>query len=188
MKKCYPLLASLLLLFLGPFSAFAQQELPASTQALLVQHQLEWTAPAAAYRLERASNHQFNSSIFGLHLRKLRTDVFYDFIPTANDSTFVPNVKMAAIAVHLASNDEDAFMAAHAIEPAVIDSVYHADWAQTFFFPPKDAFNLYDNCQMTAIYRDGVGMAIIYLLFDEAPYELEEYAKSLRFQVQGKEQ
>ncbi|MEM1214303.1 MAG: hypothetical protein AAGJ82_01365 [Bacteroidota bacterium] len=167
---------------LTPPQLCAQEaDLPDELKAFLANNELVWHAPSVDFRLHRKRLQAQQATDFRLSIRKQNVDVLYYFYPTATDTFFVPHVHTATTIVQLASNEEDSYIAAHGVDPAVVDTVYHADWAQTFFFSPKNALSEYKDGQMTAVYRDGVGMAFVFLLFDDAPLYLEELAQTLRF-------
>ncbi len=125
----------------------------------------------------------FQEYDFAVNLRKEKLEIRYFFvsIDPESDQAIVPHLSVPRMAMHLASNEEDSYLAAHEIAPALLDTIYHADWGQTFFFKPKPVFSTFENCQMIAFYREGVGLCYTFLLFDDAPVTLPERAKMMRF-------
>ncbi|MEO0877340.1 MAG: hypothetical protein AAFY48_22305, partial [Bacteroidota bacterium] len=91
--------------------------------------------------------------------------------------------RAARMAMHLAGNDEDSYIAAHEIETEELETIYQADWGQLFYFPPKGIFSEAKNCQMLALYREDVALCFVFLLFEEAPPSLPELSQLLRFQA-----
>jgi hypothetical protein len=173
----------LAMLLVSPL-AWSQEVLPLAHQLRLANYQLEWVMPADAhYRFQRYPIQAYQDYDFSLEVRKKKLQIRYLLQPAdqEEDRNPIPHLRAGAMAMHLASNEDDSYVAAHQLDSALVDSVYQADWAQTFFFQPKDAFSLAPHCQMTVIYREGVALAYIFLLFEEAPADLASYAESLHF-------
>lgn len=172
------------LLLLLTISVHAQHALPLEHQLRLAHYELSWEMPEEiAYKFIRYPSKTYQNFDFSLQTRKPQLQVRYLLVPAEQDEdkNLIPHLRAGAMAMHLASNEEDSYVAAHQLDPALVDSVYQADWAQTFFFKPKDAFSLAEHCQMTAIYREGVALAYVFLLFEEVPKNIATYTESLRF-------
>lgn len=174
------------LLFVLTFSiaiTYSQDGLPLDQQLLLAHYDMEWTAPESPYRVNKRPSNAFQEYDFGLYLRKEKIEIRYLFVPFEedNEQEFIPHLRAPRMAMHIASNDEDSHIAAHEIDPLVLDSVYQADWGQIFYFPPKKGFSEAKDCQMLALYREGVAMCFIFLLFEEVPANLPDLAELLRF-------
>lgn len=176
-------LSLFLVLFISTTLTYGQEGLPLDQQLLLTRYDMEWAAPASPYRVNKRPYNAFQEYDFGLYLRKEKMEIRYLFVPYEQESKreIIPHLRAPRMAMHLASNDEDSHIAAHEIDPAVLDSVYQADWGQVFYFPPKDGFSAAKDCQMLALYREDVGMCFIFLLFEEAPASLPDLAQLLRF-------
>lgn len=178
-KKLY----FLFVLTLSTIFVYGQEGLPLEQQLLLARYDMEWTAPESPYRVNKRPYNAFQEFDFGLYLRKEKVEIRYLFIPFEDDSKreLIPHLRAPRMAMHLASNDEDSHIAAHEVDPAVLDSVYQADWGQVFYFPPKKGFSEAKDCQMMALYREEIGMCFVFLLFEEAPPSLPDLAELLRF-------
>ena len=173
------------LLFLLAFitDTYGQAGLPLDQQLLLERFELSWDAPAVPYRATKRPQNSFQSYDIGIVFRKADLEIRYLLIPdaTGSDQELIPHLRAPRMAMHLASNDEDSYIAAHDLEPGEVDSLYDADWGQKFFFSPKDIFSDAKDCEMIALYREGVGMCYIFLLFEEPSANLPELTQLLRF-------
>ena len=163
--------------------SYAQDGLGLDNQLLLERHDLEWSAPTEPYRVIKNPSNSFQEYDFGLYLRKQKVEVRYLIVSAQTDSDreLIPHLRAGRMAMHIAGNEEDSYIAAHEMELEVVDTVYQADWGQTFFLPPKQIFSGAKNCQMLALYREGVAHCFVFLLFEEAPASLPELAQLLRF-------
>lgn len=161
----------------------AQDGLGLDNQLLLERNELEWLAPAEPYRVIKNPSNSFQDYDFGIYLRKQKVEVRYLIIPAEADSDreLIPHLRAGRMAMHIAGNDEDSYISAHEMEFDLVDSVYQADWGQVFFFPPKGIFSDAKDCQMLALYREGVALCFVFLLFEEAPPTLPKLAQLLRF-------
>lgn len=184
-QRLFPLTYLPFLILLNSLCLAAQSSLPLDDHLRLAQHQLEWHEPtdAANYRVRRGTGVNFLAYDFSVNFRADKLEVRYLFIPDddAGDAPFIPHLRVPRMAMHLARNDDDSYLAAHAVDVAVLDSVYRADWGQSFVFSPKPLFSAAATCQMTAVYREGVGLLYTFLLFDEPPATLPERARLVRF-------
>ena len=163
----------------------AQDGLGLDHQLLLERNALEWTAPEGPYRVIKNPTNRFQEYDFGIYLRKQKVEVRYHVVPAnpESDRELIPHLRAARMAMHLAGNDEDSYIAAHEMEPEELETIYQADWGQLFYFPPKRIFSEAKNCQMLALYREDVALCFVFLLFEEAPPSLPELSQLLRFQA-----
>jgi hypothetical protein len=163
--------------------ATGQAQLPLEVQLRLAQKELEWIPQDEPFKIQKNPNPAFQEYDFGINLRKEKLEIRYLFVPIdpESDQALIPHLSVPNMAMHLASNDDDSYLAAHEIAPALLDTIYHADWGQTFFFKPKPIFSTFENCQMIAFYREGLGLCYVFLLFDDPPLTLPERAKMMRF-------
>jgi len=163
----------------------AQEGLPLAQRLRLAQYELEWWPPtAAAYRFVKPAVNSFQPVDFAVQIRKEDLQIRYLLVPVVDvddERSDIPQIQAATLAMHLADNEEDSYISTHQLDPGLLDSVYHADWGETYFFHPKPGFSTAKNCQLLAIFREGVAMAYIMLLFDEAPLTLPEHTRTLRF-------
>lgn len=165
------------------FNLTGQEKLPLEYQLQLAQQGLEWISPEVPFRVQKYLETNYQTYDFALRLPKEKLEVRYLFVPVdeESDEALIPHLRAPRMAMHLASNEEDSYLAAHEVDPLLLDSVYQADWGETFFFRPKQGFSTAENCQMLAIYREGIGLCYVFLLFDDPPVTLPERAKMLRF-------
>jgi hypothetical protein len=162
----------------------AQEILPLDQRLRLAQYELEWWPPTAAYRLLKPPVNNFYPCDFYVQIRKEGLQIRYLMVPVMDvddERSDIPQIQAATLAMHLADNEEDSYISSHQLDPGLLDSVYQADWGEQFFFHPKPGFSSAKNCQMLALFREGVAMGYIFLLFDEAPLTLPEQAQTLRF-------
>lgn len=179
-----PYLTSFILFFLFTPFARGQEQLSLDLQLRLAQKELEWVPQDEPYKIQKNLSSAFQEYDFGINLRKDKLEIRYLFvsIDPESDQALIPHLSVPRMAMHLASNDDDSYLAAHEIAPALLDTIYHADWGQTFFFKPKPIFSTFENCEMIAIYREELGICYTFLLFDTPPLALPERAKMMRFQ------
>ena len=165
--------------------SYAQNGLGLDHQLLLDRSELQWSAPEGPYRVIKNPSNNFQEYDFGIYLRKQKVEVRYLIVPATPDSEreLIPHVRAARMAMHVAGNDEDSYIAAHEIEVELLNAVYQADWGQLFYFPPKRIFSDAKNCQMLALYREGVALCFVFLLFEEATPNLPALSRLLRFQT-----
>lgn len=169
-------------LFLIVTTGFAQESLPLEHQLRLAQQELEWHEPEVPYRIRTHSSISFQAYDFAASFRKEKLEIRYFFVPDDDsDAVLIPHLRVPRMAMHLASNEEDSYLSAHEIEPGLLDSIYQADWGMMFFFQPKPLFSSAKDCQMVAVYREGVGLLYAFLLFNEPPATLPERAQLIRF-------
>jgi hypothetical protein len=178
----YYLTPFILFLFFATFVK-GQEQLLFEYQLRLAQQGLEWLPQEEPFKMQKNPPMAFQEYDFAVSLRKEELEIRYFFVPIdpESDQAIVPHLIVPRMAMHLASNEEDSYLAAHEIAPALLDTVYYADWGQTFFFQPKLAFSTFENCQMIAFYREGVGLCYAFLLFNDPPPTLPERAKMMRF-------
>lgn len=173
-------------LLLSTTIIFTQEGLPLEYQLRFAQNELEWSEPEVPYRWQKHTNTTFQAYDFAISIRKEKLKIRYLFVPDDDShADLIPHLRVPRMAMHLASNDDGSYMSAHAIEPSLLDSVYHADWGQVFFFRPKPLFSSAKDCQMLAFYREGIGLFYVFMLFDEPPMTLPERAKLVRFTEKG---
>jgi hypothetical protein len=171
----------LFLFFVTPTKG--QEQLPLEYQLQIAQQGLDWFSPEVPYKVLRNPSMVFQEYDFAVNLRKEKLEIRYLFVPVEPDSdqALIPHLSASRMAMHLASNAEDSYLVAHEVDSAVMDTVYHADWVQIYFFKPKQVFSASENCQMLAFYREGLGLCYAFLLFDDPPVTLPERMNLMRF-------
>lgn len=164
-------------------SLVAQEKLPLEYELQLAQQGLEWVAPEMPFRVQRYPEVSYQSCDFALRLPKEKLEIRYLFVPAneESDEALIPHLRAPRMAMHLASNEEDSYLTAHEVDPLLLDTLYQADWGETFFFRPKPMFSTAKNCQMLAIHLEGRGLCYVFMLFNDPPVTLPERAKMMRF-------
>jgi hypothetical protein len=151
---------------------------------LLTAMQLEIIQPLESdYRLVRTTENDLLACPLAIRSRREKLEIRFAVRPAAEMGYLAdaPHVAAGTLAANLASNDEDAFLAVHSLAAEAVRELYGADWLKIYTFPPKRSFSESENCQMIALYREGIGMAYIFLLFNRAPDLLDARANALRF-------
>ena len=172
----------LLTLVSGPLRA---QIVPDSAFArLLTELELEIIQPLESdYRAIRPPENDLLNCPLAVRSRREKLEFRYAVRPVAELGYLAeaPHVAAGNLAVRLASNDEDTFLAVHSLSAQAVRDEYGADWLKIYTFPPKRGFSESENCQMVALYREGIGMAYVFLLFDRPPELLDARSYALRF-------
>lgn len=158
-----------------PDSTFARQ---------LAEMGLEIIQPLESdYRNLGAAENDYLTCPLVVRSRREKLEIRYAVRPVADMGYLAdaPHIAAGNLAVNLASNDEDTFLAVHSLPAASVRDNYGADWLKLYTFPPKRGFSERETCQMVALFREGVGMAYVFLLFDKAPELLDARTNALRF-------
>lgn len=93
----------------------------------------------------------------------------------------MPHIATSRIIMDLGSNDETAPpISVHSFDAEDME-FFNADWARQFIFRPKQGQAPYQLAQLTALYKEGCGMAYILLLFNRPPDTLDARQRLLRF-------
>lgn len=168
---------------LSSLVGYSQDRLPLEHELKLAQYELTWHKPEVPFKLLPYPRLAFQDYDFALGFRKDKLEIRYLIVPPEPDSdvALIPHLEAPRMAMHLANNDDDSYIVAHEMDLAVLDSVYHADWGQTYFFPPKQVFSAAQNCQMLVLYREGVALCYVFMLFDDPPITLPERSQLLQF-------
>jgi hypothetical protein len=158
-----------------------QNSLPEAFAARLDAFEAELNLPAdAAWRpLPPFDANSFFYTDYGFYSRTAKIEMRFRLEREDSTSTTatLPNLRVGPLLAHLASNEENSIVAGHTLDP----TLYGADWAMDFFFPPKPIFGHYKNCRMTMLYRQGVGYIYVFALFDEPTRWLDQWSQLLRF-------
>ena len=158
-----------------PDTAFARR---------LAEMELEIIQPLESdYRNLGPAENDYLSCPLVVRSRREKLEIRYAVRPVAELGYLAaaPHVAAGNLAARLASNDEDTFLAVHSLPAAAVREDYGADWLKLYTFPPKRGFSERTTCQMVALFREGVGMAYVFLLFDRAPELLDARTNALRF-------
>lgn len=182
-KLSCPLLLAGLFLSLTQLSA-QRVEISASFRQLLDQTSAEIMLPSDTdYRDMRVQTNRWLEYDFAIRSRREKMEILYVLVPyQAHDRSFIaPHVKAMRLAMHLATNDEQAVMSSINLPAADLQSKYGADWGKLFVFQPKEGFSQRQICQMLVLFRENQGMAFVFFLFDKAPFQLDSRHLALRF-------
>ena len=171
------------LLLTGCLNLPAQIEIPADFEALLQKTGVEIFFPLeSTYRNWGSGENEWLNCEFAIRSRKEKIEIRYHLQPylDSDPTADLPHLNCMRLLTHLASNDEDAVIAAHVLSDTDLED-YRADWGKLYFFRPKRSFGDYANCQLLALYREGVGMACVFYFFDEPSVNLEDRLREIRF-------
>lgn len=158
-----------------PDSSFARQ---------LAAMNLEILQPLESdYRVRKPVENDYLTCPLVVRSRREKLEIRYAVRPVVDLGYLAdaPHIAAGNLATRLASNDEDTFLAVHSLPAASVRDNYGADWLRLYTFPPKRGFSERAHCQMVAMFREGVGIAYVFLLFDQAPELLEARTNALRF-------
>lgn len=156
------------LLAILPLLLPAQPELPAGFEQLLSAAGLAFVYPLDSdYRLRNPEENDYFQDQLRLYSRREKIEMRFAIQPETENS-WPPHVAAGRLAIHLASNHEEAQISVHRLgeEEAAF---YRADWVKMYTFPPKPSFAPFDHCRLLALYREGRGTAFICYLFDDPP-------------------
>lgn len=160
----------------------AQVPLPETFASSLDAMQIDWLEPVEmSYKPSRQANNSYQPCHFGMWSGREKMEIRYLLAPIDSTEVAVPHVAASRILWHLASNDEENYIAMHSISDRQLKEDFNADWGKVWFFKPKGAFSNRDHCKMLALYREGRGMAYTFFLFDQAPITLDQRFFSMRF-------
>ena len=97
------------------------------------------------------------------------------------DMATMPHIAASRIIMDLGSNDEMAPpITVHSFGSEEME-YFNADWARQFTFRPKQGQAPYQLVQLTALFKEGCGMAYVLLLFNQPPETLDARQQLLRF-------
>lgn len=175
----------LLLRTYAPLPAQEPQDLPPDWQAALTEAQLEFTWPlTGSFREYRRLSSDFQDTDFALWSRRAKTEIRFLVAPydrTDRGQLPLPHLAASRLVTHLTTNEEDAIISVHDLDPNWARGVLGADWAKMYYFPPKILFAPYRHCRLLALFREGVATAYVFYLFDDPPAELDHWLEVLRF-------
>ncbi|NJO87198.1 MAG: hypothetical protein HC821_04160 [Lewinella sp.] len=175
------LLISLLLLLTSKLGA--QGPLPDSFQLRLNGLGADLIRPVGAdFTVLSAKANRHLPTHFALYSRHEKLEIRYTVFAEAELGPLagLPHVAVSHLLLDIGSNDEDAFLTMHSYVGESFNT-FGADWAKLFTFRPKRSFCDTAFAQLVALYREGLGMAYVFLLFDQAPETLDARQLALRF-------
>ncbi|MDX1667525.1 MAG: hypothetical protein R3350_09860 [Saprospiraceae bacterium] len=185
MKKILPCAGFLFLLTLA---SFAQHKIdfPEEFFQTLDRAQVEFIHPLDSdYRDIRPRQNDIIETDLAIYSRREKLQIRYHIQPEI-DLQYThappPHVRCIRLLLHLATNDQRFVMTGLDVDQEKLREQFNADWGKVFFFTPKDSFSSQENCKMLALYREGMGMAYVFFLFDDAGRELDNRFYALRFQ------
>lgn len=157
-------------------SVQAQDQLPASFQALLDQGQLDFLTPTEQqFKIKSAKPNAFFSTDLLLQKKESGLEVRYAILPSSEHPFDpFPHLKSLTTATHLASNSEQSLLAIHNIDDQILQTVFKADWGGIIYFEPKAQFSKKRYCKMLSLFKEGKATVFLFFLFDD-PEEVPEY-------------
>ncbi len=162
----------------------AQIELPADFSARLDEMGLEFIYPVEAdFKEQRQVKNEFIAYDFGLRSRKEGLEIRYDLQTDEElgDLAGNPHVATMRLVMTMGSNEENALVAVHSFPDSTVALDFGADWVRTYTFQPKIGFTDRETIQLVALYREGRGLAWVFLLFNKPPITLDGRQLALRF-------
>ena len=186
MNKQAMIKRSVLLVFgvLVYLSSISQVDLTDHFEASLEAHQLEFIYPVESrYKVIKRLSNSLVLLDFGIRSRKSNIEIYY-LLESESEQKILessPSVAAFSMAMHLATNDEDGMISNLSFSEKALREDYNADWARLFIFQPKTSFSVRKNCKMLCMYKEGVGMAYVFLLFDKNSMEIDNRLQALRY-------
>jgi hypothetical protein len=175
-----------LLLFLIPFSGKGQSlELPEAFEHLLQETRLSFYYPLEGnYKAFLPKSQPYQKYDFAMRSRKEELELRFRIYPydERKPTTTIPHVLAMRGANAPALNQEEYLISVLELDEEYLSERFNADWGTLHYFRPKPGFSDSIHCQMLTIYKEEVGTAIVYFLFDDPgnPY-LEQREQCLRF-------
>jgi hypothetical protein len=91
----------------------------------------------------------------------------YIFVDESEIRANMPHLYASNAVTHAASNDESQWIIQKGHTEHESLNKYGADWSNQSKFTPKETFSTKNWCRQLAIYKHGVGLALIYICYDE---------------------
>jgi len=107
---------------------------------------------------------------FAMYSQKDKLEIRCYLIPFDTlrmDSQF-PHVKTGQLFTTLIDNTQQTHASAFDFGPITLRETFRADWGHLYFFHPKEGFSASQHCKMLTLYKEGVGTAFVFFLFDKA--------------------
>lgn len=175
--------ATLFFLFVA-FSMTAQKvQLSENFEAKLTASNLEFVMPIESdYKDVFILKNDLQSYDFAIRSRKEQLEMRYIIEPyDANDpKSNLPSVRFIQLLMHLATNDQDAMMAIHNVNPTDLQ-LFHADWGKYAFFKLKTGFASSVQCRLLSLHQTGSGTAHILSIYKEPSIALDNRFYALQF-------
>ncbi len=120
---------------------------------------------------------------FGIRSRKEGLEIRYDLQTDAQlgDLAGNPHVATMRLVMNMGSNNDHSLVAVHSFPDSTVSLDFGADWVRTYTFQPKVGFTDRETIQLVALYREGRGLAWIFLMFNKPPFTLDARSLALRF-------
>lgn len=167
----------------------AQLDISADFQTKLNAAGLNFLTPVEhQYKTIKIYQNNLQSYDFALRQKKDKVEIRYLVIPdTGNISGGYPHINFGSRTMTLASNADDEAVSTVSIiqlSEQILAGKYHADWGAIAFFTPKKSFSDMRYCKMVGLYREGLGYAYTFFLYEDvntdfdAGYDLLEFEEA----------
>ena len=168
-----------------PFALPGQVRLPESFLSQLEDASLEFITPVEGrYKPRTPHRNPYLDYQFAMRSRKEKIEIRYFIDPLKENSlvSAAPHAAVMRMILSLATNNQDALISNLNLGNTILREDFNADWGKMAIFQPKGAFSDRTYCKMLALFKENIGMAYIFFLFDKNSRELDNRLVALRFQ------
>ncbi|MCC6724418.1 MAG: hypothetical protein IT258_07900 [Saprospiraceae bacterium] len=166
----------------SPAQSLAQ---PAQFAQLLQQAGVEFMEPVdAGYKDYEPLENQYLNCHHAIRSHSEDMEIRYYLLPwnEADLASTMPHVSTFITITNLATNADDAIIAALRPDSQSLRRDFNADWGMTYIFTPKPAFSDSPICKMVALCKEGQGTVFVFYLFDDPGNEaIDRREMAVRF-------
>jgi hypothetical protein len=186
MKSNRPSIFAAILFFLLPQWVQGQKnELPVPFGHLLEKAGLEFFEPLdAGYRTIQPLENDYLNCQYAINSNREKLEIRYYILPwnEADANTTAPHVATFRVLISVATNADEAVIAAIQPDKESLLRNFNADWGMTYFFTPKPEFSNEPACRMVALSKEGQGTVFVFFLFNDPGNEaLDTREMAVRF-------
>ncbi len=168
-----------------PILGWGQVKMTTTFQSQLEEAKLDFVYPLEGkYKSATPIKNAYLNYPFAIRSKREKIEIRYFIAPSITNElvSVAPHAASMQMVLHLATNDETAMISNLPISPNRLKEDFNADWGKVAIFKPKLSFSSRTYCKMLAIYKEGIGMAYAFFLFDKNSLELDNRFLALRFQ------
>ena len=120
---------------------------------------------------------------FAIRSRKEKMEIRYLIEPWRENNPLsgLPHIRATQLVMNITTNEGEGMIIGQTIGQDDLLDDFNADWGKVFYFEPKDAFSLNNECKLLVLHKAGMGTAYIFFLYDKITVELDRRFIALQF-------